>query len=580
MKRLSLVVLIGIAFLSLVFPTFAQSIPTNSQVAPSVNQDQHTFVFTLASDVISSLDCFVIGIDPQGPNYQCLTYNSQTKLYSYDTTQSGGLVGTMLSAIPVMYDIPVHTRDYTRYVASNFGFTQRSYAVTNPLGPVGGAKVGSQGTGFQQLGPLLPFWEAMRNLVYLLYVIAFIAIGVGIMLRTKMDPRTVMSIQNQIPRIVISILLVTFSYAISGILIDAMYVTIYSVYGVASRINVFDNDASRQQFLHTQDDIFGENPLDFANNIFSLVGISVSAGSEGSGVVTNLLIPREWTSSTSDNTPVLGGLRNILSIATGDIINVVKVVVVGFLGLITSAILPFIIGIAILISLFKLWFTLIKAYIIIIINVILSPFWIFLGIFPGSKVNFESWLRQLIAYLLVFPAVVLLFLFAKLLSISFGHGNSDVYFMPPLLGGLSAPQFLSNLVGFGVILIGPILLDQIISILKAPTAGAISKAVMSGTLAGANTGKKVFGRIQQSAARKPQYSGDKGGFGYRFFGDGTTAVAPGIGGYSAADLQNYGRVVRTRGTNPVSRTVNRGLGWAIETGTRGLGKQLTGKRTV
>jgi hypothetical protein len=493
MKRLSVVLFVLVGIITLFFPiaSYAQTLLTNPQVAPNVSQDQHTFVFTLASDVMSSLDCFVIGIDPQGPNYQCLTYNSQTKLYSYDPNQSGGLVGSMLAAIPAVYNIPIHTKDYTQYVANNFGFSKHSYAATNPIGPTFQSKAGSQGTGFQQLQPLLPFWEAMRNLVYLLYVIAFMVIGIGIMLRAKMDPRTVMSIQNQIPRIVTSILLVTFSYAISGILIDAMYVTIYSVYGIAARINVFDNDASKDTFLRTQDDIFGQNPLDFANNVFSLTGISVSAGSEGSGVVTNLLLPREWAGTTADDTPFFGGLKTILSVATGDIANVVKVVVVALIGLLASAILPFIIGVAIIVSLFKLWFTLIKSYVIIIINIILSPFWIFLGVFPGSKVNFESWLRQLIAYLMVFPAVILLFLFAKLVSVSFAHGDSSTYFMPPLMGTLSAPQFLSNLIGVGVILIGPILLDQIIAILKAPTAGAISKAVQGGFIGGIGSSKKV-----------------------------------------------------------------------------------------
>ncbi len=490
---------IGIFFLLITgTPSFAQSNLPQSKLAPNVPETQHTIIHTLTNDVLSSLTCMVIGFDPNTPTNQCLIYDKRTDSYTYASESEFGLVGTMLAGLPLMLDIPIHTADYTTYVASNFGVKSTHAQIIFNNG-----RPGDTGTGNQQLAPLLPFWLAMRNIVYLLYVIAFVVVGAGIMLRLKMDPRTVMSIQNQIPRIIISILLVTFSYAISGIMIDAMYVSIYTVYSIANRIDVYDNPASKDAVLDTQDDIFGQNPLDFVNNMFSILGISFSTGSEGARVISNLILPREWAGTIETDTgtsiPIISGLvgavKSIAGIVIGDIFNIFKVLIAAVAGFAASIILPLIIGVAILVSLFKLWFTLIKAYVIIIINIIIAPFWIFLGVFPGSKVNFESWLRQLIAYLLVFPATILLFIFAKLISISFAKNAGEVYFAPPLIGTFSGLETLSNLVAFGVILIGPILLDQLIIVMKAPTAGAISKAVIGGFQEGRSWEKKGRGAV-------------------------------------------------------------------------------------
>src|SRR5581483_6429401 len=76
------------------------------------------------------------------------------------------------------------------------------------------------------LSPLFPIWTYVRNLAYLCFVILFIFIGFMIMFRIKIKAQTVATIQNTIPRIIIAIILITFSYAIAGFLIDLMYVVI------------------------------------------------------------------------------------------------------------------------------------------------------------------------------------------------------------------------------------------------------------------------------------------------------------------------------------------------------------------
>src|SRR5665213_3738933 len=102
--------------------------------------------------------------------------------------------------IYTMYTIPAHTSDYVRYLAGNFGISKGVYAATTCSDPK------SEGTGFCDLYPLLPIWTVFRNLAYLGFVAVFILIGFAIMLRLKLKPQTAVSIQNQIPRIIIAII--------------------------------------------------------------------------------------------------------------------------------------------------------------------------------------------------------------------------------------------------------------------------------------------------------------------------------------------------------------------------------------
>ena len=52
------------------------------------------------------------------------------------------------------------------------------------------------------------------------------------MFRAKINPQTVVTIQSAIPKAVVALILVTFSYAIAGLMIDLMYLLIGLIFGV------------------------------------------------------------------------------------------------------------------------------------------------------------------------------------------------------------------------------------------------------------------------------------------------------------------------------------------------------------
>ena len=203
---------------------------------PDVPNNLHNWTQNVMIEVMSALTCQLAGVDPINPKQGCLGIDSasgkigflpspQTGLPAnalHRQVQAGGAIGFMGNMIATLYTPPLHTADYFRDLASNFGINKKAYAEN------------TGGTGFQGLTPLIGIWSAFRNIVYLLLVVIFVVIGLAIMLRVKIDPRTVMSIQNQIPKIIIGILVVTFSFAIAGFLIDLMWVFIYLIFGIFS----------------------------------------------------------------------------------------------------------------------------------------------------------------------------------------------------------------------------------------------------------------------------------------------------------------------------------------------------------
>src|SRR3989344_9366698 len=166
---------------------------------PDVPNNLHNWTQNVMIEVMSALTCQLAGVDPINPKQGCLGIDSASgKIGFLPSPQEGGAIGFMGNMISVLYTPPLHTADYFQDLASNFGLSKHAYSQTT-------------GTGFKSLTPLIGIWSAFRNIVYLFLVIIFVIIGLAIMLRVKIDPRTVMTIQNQIPKIIIGILAVTFS---------------------------------------------------------------------------------------------------------------------------------------------------------------------------------------------------------------------------------------------------------------------------------------------------------------------------------------------------------------------------------
>ena len=469
---------------------------SNASTNSDVPSNLHNWTQSVMIEVLSSLTCQITGIDPINPKQSCLGADQKTgKIGFLPSSQKGGAIGFMGNMIAILYTPPLHTSDYFQNLAQNFGLNKKAYA------DVPG------GAGFQSLSPLIGIWTVFRNIVYLILVIIFVIIGLAIMLRVKIDPRTVMTIQNQIPKIIVGILAVTFSFAIAGFLVDMMWVLIYLIYNVLTQAAGFEVIKAVGLRTGTPFGVIG------AGNSFSILwDVSYGIGKTIAdflgmdsviGAVIKVFSGGNWIEKT-----LL--LLTPGALATGMVLGIL-VILQGALGIIGGVLVFIVLGIALLMALFKIWFSLLKAYVMILLDVVLAPFWIIGGVIPGSPISLTGWLKDMAANLLSFPVTIAMFMFAVIFKDIFGKIAVNQYFFPPLIGNAQdmGPSLIGAFISFGIIMITPNITNLLKQMLKAPKSDLMG-GVMKGIGAGTGivmSGGKTFGASQ---AKTPNM-GEKGG---------------------------------------------------------------------
>ncbi|MBI4097024.1 MAG: hypothetical protein HY428_01245 [Candidatus Levybacteria bacterium] len=475
---------------------------SSSHVDPSVPRNDHTRAQIVLQDVMAAVICQLVGIDPIDPVKGCVGIDPVTRKLGYvnpqadkqDYAKPGGAMGFMTDMIGMTYTKPFGASEYVSHLASNFGIV-RSAIAQEPINET------SQGEGFSRFKYLFSLFVMTRNVAYMLLVIFFVIIGLAIMLRVKIDPRTVMTIQNQLPKIVVGILLITFSYAIAGAMVDLMWVgTYFSVNTLTEKDTACALRANGTE--KPGDQTFGEavtnslldNPLSFVNNIFgdttgcagSFDGISGLAW--GVGTTIGDILGRSLMDAIGLGAPDGECNFGFLGIG-GDVGACFQRGIFGFLKYAIGLVAFLILFISLLISLIKIWFLLIKAYIQVILDVIIAPLWIVMGLIPGSSLGFGSWFRHLMAHLLVFPAAAIMFIFARILAISIANDPTGNTFIPPLVGNPNIADNMSMIIAVGFIFITPdmlnILRDAIKSAPVSKYGGNISRRAAGGAGGGA-----------------------------------------------------------------------------------------------
>ena len=471
--------------------SFAQTTPISQQptslqlqqpksLAPNtdtnVANNLHNWTQGLMIEVTSALVCQIVGLDPINPGQKCLGVDKQTGKIGYQQN-SGGAIGLIGSLMATVYTPPVHVDNYFAYLSQDFGVIKSSYAQANTANSIG----------WQGLQPVLNIWIAFRNVAYFLFIIIFIIVGLAIMLRVKIDPRTVMTIQNQIPKLIIGIILVTFSFAIAGFLIDIMWVITYLAISVINPNNL-GNIAG----------YLTQSAPGFANYVFGgpagggLLGVMINGAGAIGGFIQPLfnsqqILPPTGGSECSDIFCSLG------QFFTGAISNILGVFLSFVMGWVAGIIAFLIIAIAMVVQLIKLWFKLLVCYITIIIDVILAPIWIIAGLVPGigQSMGVGAWLRDLLANLMVFPAVVALFLLGNVIYFSYGQGAG---FNPPLVGNFtgSSGGGIGSIIALGIILMSPNIVD---AVKKAFKSSGVAGMGLGGFAAGAAAAGVFYGPI-------------------------------------------------------------------------------------
>lgn len=299
----------------------------------------------------------------------------------------GGMIGMTNQAIAYLYNPPASG---VQYIAENFN---------NFLGKPVYATTGSVG-----LHGIMSIWKSFRDAVYILFSVIFVGIGIAIMLRVKISQNAVITIQSAVPQLITSLVLVTFSYAIAGLLIDLSY--LFS--GIVLAILFSSQNGISQNILGSYD-------------FKSLVngGFAVTYG------LLYKLLPMMLILSVS---AITGGITTgIISLASGGAFIVPGLIAGGI-----TFILVFLIVLVItLVQSVKFFIGIAKCYINVILRVIFAPLEIGMGAIPNSKMNFSSWIWQVVANLAVFPISTIFLVVLNLVLQAIDNGD---LWNPPMLG--------------------------------------------------------------------------------------------------------------------------------------------------
>ncbi len=331
----------------------------------------------------------------------CITDDCRRSL----TSTSGGAVGFFASRMEDIYlNKPASAAFYFADLGQRFNIAQPAYA---------------QGIGFSGLSVLLPLWRHTRNIAYTFFTIVLIITGFAIMFRAKINPQTVVTIQSAIPRVIMALVLVTFSYAIVGLVIDLMYLLIAIIVNIfqASGIVTLGPDPFRKY-----------TGMSFWGLIGEIFGTGIGA---------------------------FGGLLQVSVIQA--VITGLAALFAGPMGAAISALPALIIALIFLFAVFGVFFSLLLAYIKIIVSLLIAPLQLMISVLPGQN-TFSSWLKNLISSALAFPTVIAMLLLAKTLAENTTRG---VWAPPIISSDAQAGGIVGGILALGVLLMTPKAVDII-----------------------------------------------------------------------------------------------------------------------
>lgn len=242
--------------------------------------------------------------------------------------------------------------------------------VVQKLSPVTVVHAQTTGYGYTILTLLRPLWVITRNFSFFLFVIVTIVFAFMIMFRVKLSPQVVIGVQSALPKIIISLILVTFSFAIAGFMIDLMYV----IMGVfSSALSIF-----QISFLKTAG----------ARVTFDFINGSVPILKDGGIAIVVYFVAYIINFFLAAILVLLVSVSGLHITST----------LFSLLLVVFTIILIFIL----IVSIFKVIFMLFKNLAAVYGLIIIAPLQITAGaLFPQT--GFGSWLKSLFSKLLVFP---------------------------------------------------------------------------------------------------------------------------------------------------------------------------------
>ncbi|OGK53219.1 hypothetical protein A3H78_02695 [Candidatus Roizmanbacteria bacterium RIFCSPLOWO2_02_FULL_36_11] len=320
-----------------------------------------------------------------------------------------------------------------------------------------------EGVGFAALRPILNIWKIFRYLSYLIIVFVLFIMGFAIMFRMKIDPQTVISLENALPRLITTLIMITMSFAIAGFMIDFMYILMGVIVSIivsdTSHGLMYANKTELIQKLFTDTGPFLIGTIidttwipSIGSSLLGILphGIEIMVRNIAAGIITiisskvplgNLLVWGDFLSGI----PVFGKPAQIFYIlnVVPDFFNKVKnyVDMIVFLAIIVTSLLLFI----------RITTMLFFCFIQILILVIFSPIILLFQAIPGKNA-FGFWIKNLLSNLIAFPLVAILLIVGAFIVNS--PPQSGFIWRPPFINSSSAEGF-NAIIGIGLLFMIP-----------------------------------------------------------------------------------------------------------------------------
>ncbi len=371
----------------------------------------------------------------------------------------GALYSLALKPLTTLYSyMPASGIDWSLNVLSNSELIPSVFA--QPL----------TGYGFASIYPLYPLWQRFRDLTYMILVILSLVIGFMILFKVKLNPQTEITIQNALPKIVITLLLITFSFPLVGFLIDMMYVTIGATASILYSPQISETyldpqftgfQAGAQQQI-TQEQIAEAKKnaaLEWINK--DNLNFLIRYADFGVGFRTYQAFEGVLPTPIRQIFIILTDFLSIIFIRfflNNTIIRLIKIAVDGFfiegtsilLSVILERLVPlkyFALALIIVVTAFilfvRIFAILFKNYVTLILQTIFAPIIIVFSAIPGQN-TFGQWLKNILGSLLAFPLTVVFVLVAEYISITIAYYQS--VWKPPFISGINTTA-LGYLIG-------------------------------------------------------------------------------------------------------------------------------------
>jgi len=390
-----------------------------------------------------------------------------------DKNFNHSLFGFVTNLIVLPYANPPASGIYWAYSGlQSAGFVPKTYA--------------AEGIGFAAIKPFMNIWKVFRDISYMLLVLVLIAIGFLIMFRAKINPQTVISVENSLPKIVVALLLITFSFPIAGFLIDLMYISIGIIAVFFSNVQnpptwfagqpqeilkkfyfstgwgiweyVTGVSFSNFNILKLSSSIVGIIPEYLRNIITGIIAVLIPPTTflpivtSNTGGFVNRGLNWSWFINLIKNKFEHLGGQTIVGIIAVFIFLVIEIVLGIFIyNILLWIAVSIILVLTLLYLLFRIFFMLLYSYIQIILLIFFSPVILAVEMVPG-KSTFSSWVKNLLLNLATWPLLIIMILISQiLLNQPPSQGN---FWLPPFLLSVN-PEYIRIIISMGILFMTP-----------------------------------------------------------------------------------------------------------------------------